>query len=269
MLAVCFLLTVCGRAWGWGFVGHRIIAEEALLAMTPEMAVWYVDALEGVSDASLQPDTVLRKNDDEKWNHFINLDCLAASPFDALPREEPRAKQKAGRLPWRVVELYGLLVDAFRRGDTHGIIRLSGWLSHYLSDAYQPLHTTMNHDGQMTGNHGIHAAFEAEMINRNAASYRDAIRSGNMRGGKPEPIDDPAGFIRAAVISNYDLVAGLLEAETEAARQTEKENDEYYALLERLAGPLARKQMLNATRAVLRFWYTAWVEAGKPRPAVP
>ena len=74
---------------------------------------------------------------------------------------------------------------------------------------------------------------------------------------------DPTGFIRAAVISHHDLVADLLAAETEAARHTERESDDYYTRIEELAGPLARKQMTSAARDVLRFWYTAWVAAGE------
>jgi len=39
------------------------------------------------------------------------------------------------------------LESAWRRGDCDTVLRLSGYLAHYVGDASQPLHSTVNYDG--------------------------------------------------------------------------------------------------------------------------
>ncbi len=38
--------------------------------------------------------------------------------------------------------------------------------SHYMQDAHQPFHASINYDGQLTGNNGIHARFERDLVER-------------------------------------------------------------------------------------------------------
>lgn len=47
-----------------------------------------------------------------------------------------------------------------QRGRKDEILFLAGDLGHYLGDAQMPLHTSLNHNGQLTGQTGIHAFFE-------------------------------------------------------------------------------------------------------------
>jgi hypothetical protein len=41
------------------------------------------------------------------------------------------------------------------------ILRLSADFGHYLGDLNVPLHTTMNYNGQLTGQEGIHGFWES------------------------------------------------------------------------------------------------------------
>lgn len=262
---VWLVLAASGAAWGWGFVGHRIIVEEAMASLPPELAGWYEGSGQQVSDASLQPDTVLRRNEDEGRNHFLNLELLGEPPW-IIPLEEPDPSLRTGRLPWRVVEIYDRLVEAFLQKDADEVIRMSGWLSHYVSDAYQPLHTTVNYDGQLTGNDGVHKAFEAELVARSAAAYREALAAHRLETSGRKPIKDPGRFIREEIRKNSRLVAELLEQETRAASAAQRGSDDYFRHLEEFAGSLARAQMRAAAKAVALFWYSAWEEADRPQP---
>ena len=47
--------------------------------------------------------------------------------------------------------------------NTERIIYLSADLGHYIADANVPLHTTLNYDGQLTDQHGIHAFWESRL----------------------------------------------------------------------------------------------------------
>ena len=77
---------------------------------------------------------------------------------------------RAGRLPWRVVEMYDLLVAAFKAHGTGkapyaaGNVRyLSAVIAHYLEDSNQPFHAVGNYDGQLTNQRGVHSRFETEL----------------------------------------------------------------------------------------------------------
>jgi len=68
-----------------------------------------------------------------------------------------------GILPYHLVEYQNRLKNAFVRQDLKKIIRLAGELGHYIGDAHVPLHTTVNYNGQLTGQDGIHAFWETRI----------------------------------------------------------------------------------------------------------
>src|SRR3989338_5200966 len=70
----------------------------------------------------------------------------------------------SGWVPWNTQEVYQNLVSAMRRKDYPDILRLSGDLSHYVADLHVPLHTTVNYDGQLTTDTGVHARFESRLV---------------------------------------------------------------------------------------------------------
>ena len=261
-------------ASAWGFVAHRIITENAAAAAPAGLAVFFRAETRALSDASIEPDTILRDRDGERESrrHYIDLDALSRPPFADLPFDEDRARaiygdrrvDEAGTLPWRIATVLGQLRDAFRRKEWDKVIVRAGWLSHYVADSYQPLHSTKNHDGQESCNAGIHTAFETDMIDISKTLYRTGTVP--PPSWAPRVIREPRRFVFTEIFSAYDLVDDLLTADTEAMRSVKKERKDYYAELERLAGPLARRQMSRATVTLLDLWYTAWVEAGRPAP---
>ena len=46
----------------------------------------------------------------------------------------------------------------------------------YCADAHVPFHATLNHDGQLTGQWGIHSRFESELFERYQAKLTVAPR---------------------------------------------------------------------------------------------
>ena len=100
-------------------------------------------------------------------------------PFAALPREYGAALgSSAGdaeaqrMLPWRATEIFGNLrrgFEGFTRGSgfaANDVVLFAPVLCHYMQDAHQPLHATINCNGQLTGNDGIHSRFESDLIER-------------------------------------------------------------------------------------------------------
>jgi hypothetical protein len=262
----------------WGFVAHRIMAENSAASLPAPMAGFYQANMSALSDASIEPDSLLRDKEGEKEarRHFIDLDELSQPPFLDFPMDEQRARElygdkrvdHAGILPWRIVNVLDQLREAFRKKDLSGIVSRSGWLSHYVGDACQPLHTTRNFDGQLSCNHGIHAAFETDMIDRLKARYR--LETAMPSSFVPEVIHEPRRFIFAELFASFNLVPDLLRADTDSVAAVKKQRKDYYEELERRAGTLARARMSRAETATANLWYTAWFQAGRPElPAAP
>ncbi|MGH9868199.1 MAG: zinc dependent phospholipase C family protein [Candidatus Polarisedimenticolia bacterium] len=276
--ALAALLTLApSTAWGWGFDAHRIVSQSAVAALPEPLHAFYLAHARRVSDASIEPDSLLRKRDGEaeERRHYLDLDELSRPPFDDIPAARAAARscygaarlQEAGDLPWRVEDLCADLTAAFARRDGKEAARLSGWLAHYVADAYQPLHTTRNHDGQLSGNRGVHAAFESDMIGRAKPAYRERARL--PAGFAPRAIDDPARFLLDEMKRAYDRVDDVLQADAQAMLLVKKQDKDYFESLEARAGELAGSQMREAAATVASLWHTAWVRAGRPDLPAP
>jgi hypothetical protein len=258
-------------AFGWGFDAHRIIARSAAAAMPEPLAGFYRARLQKVASASIEPDSKLRQQlkEVEDRRHYLDMDELSRPPFKDIPASESAARarfgerlEKAGGLPWRVAEVHDLLRDAFVRRHAADCARLSGWLAHYVADASQPLHTTRNHDGQLTGNRGIHAAFETDLIGRRREAY--AGRARLPASFSPRRVDDPAAFILEEMARAHDMVDEVLRADSQAVLLVKKQGKDYLESLEARAGELAGARLREAAANVASLWYSAWVEAGRP-----
>ena len=125
---------------------------------------------------------------------------------------------KMGRLPWRIEEIYRLLVTRFRevgKGTpayaADNARYLAAVLAHYVEDAHQPFHAVLNYDGQLTGQRGIHSRFETELV---AAQPRDASAGAGRRSGRsPTCATSCSRRCRERVAR-----AGVLDADRQAAR---------------------------------------------------
>src|SRR5690606_4558797 len=79
---------------------------------------------------------------------------------------------------------YHKLVDAFKKKDSAKILIHSAYLGHYVADAHVPLHTTQNHNGQLTDQLGIHAFWESRLPELFAEKYNFVV-------GKAAYIENP------------------------------------------------------------------------------
>ena len=70
---------------------------------------------------------------------------------------------KNGILPWYMINMMEKLTKAFKEKRKTKILFLAADLGHYIGDAHMPLHTSDNHDGQLTGQKGIHAFWETQL----------------------------------------------------------------------------------------------------------
>lgn len=270
------MAVVVGLSWpvqvqAWGLEAHVLINRAACTTVPEPLRRFFMKHQDFIGEHGKDPDTVLTARDGraERIRHWFDLDELDRFPFQKIPRNYEQALAKygkeklteAGLLPWRIAELYRELVKAMRAGAWDRVPLLAAHLGHYVADGHQPLHTTTNYDGQLTGNDGIHKRFEDELIQRHIRSYQDLGAFTHPAQQTP----DPVAFTFDFLIDTYVWVDNLLRADTLALKGTRGYDDAYYGALHVFAGKLAKLSMAQAATDLGSLWYSAWIDAGKPK----
>jgi hypothetical protein len=166
------------------------------------------------------------------------------------------------------------LTQAFIKQDLFSILKLSAELGHYISDAHVPLHACSNHNGQKTGQRGIHGFWESRIPELLAESDWDFMV------GKANWIDNPAAFIWERVLQSAAAADTVLQTEKWLAGKFplgqqysfEERNGvlvkqyarAYSLAYNRLLRGMIERRMQESIKAVASFWITAWVQAGQP-----
>jgi hypothetical protein len=270
------LALACGtRAQAWGFEAHKFIMDRAIALLPVELRPLYESHRATLVERSIDPDTWRTAGfaHEEDSHHFLDLDWqgFGPYPFNGLPRDYTAAAAKFGRnrlretgtLPWRVEEVYGSLRRAFedygRRGafGQNDIIFWSAWLTHYVSDAHVPFHAVINHDGQLTGQNGIHARFESTMFER----YRDRLTI----APKPiAPISNPRDFAFDTLLASNRLVPAILKADLDAIGTRNEYDTAYYDAFFTANRAVLERRLSDAIAATAAIIAGAWEAAGKP-----
>lgn len=271
----------------WGVWGHQHINRAAVFALPSEMRLFFYNHIDFITEESTVPD--LRKytmNDkDEGPRHFLDPELFVVS-IDSLPLTSKSAHQlfhdsvlqKNGTLPWHIQDMMDKLTQAFRNRRKTEILFLAADLGHYLGDAHMPLHTTYNHDGQLTGQRGVHALWESHLPEMYGENY-------DLNIGTAAYIADITGETWKIIKNSHFLADSLLAIELRLKKSMPEKDiyvrDSSGAILknkfnqpvhthtyaqefhEALHG-MVEKQMRSAISATANYWYTAWVNAGKP-----
>ena len=255
-----------------GFEAHRFIADRAIDLLPAEIRPYFVKHRAFIAEHAIDPDLWRTAGwVAEPPQHFLDMDAYGAPPFDALPRDRDQAIAKFGKemveknglLPWRVDEMYGRLVRAFKDvGDGRPYGRenvkfLSAVMAHYIGDAHVPFHGVLNYDGQLTNQHGLHSRFESQLFER----YRKQLRV------RPVPTrlkTTPRDFVFDTLIVSAGLVDPLLAADREAIGSGEVYDTAYYDRFFAKARPTVERRLSEAIAATAAVITHAWEEAGKP-----
>jgi hypothetical protein len=278
-LCVCVaLLAVPLPAHAWGYDAHQFIMDRAIAMLPAEIRPLFDRYRSVVVERSIDPDTWQNAGFDapESPNHFLDIDWdgYGRYPFDGLPRDYAAAVAKFGRarieqngtVPWRTEEIHGSLRRAFeaypRRGafGRWNVLHYAAWLAHYTSDAHVPFHAVVNYDGQLTGQHGIHTRFEANLFER----YRNQI---TVAPKAIAPIRNPRDFIFDAIIEGSRLAPPILASDLAAIGGRDVYDDAYYASFFKTNRPVMERRLNESIAAVAAMIAGAWEAAG--RPAVP
>jgi hypothetical protein len=252
----------------------------AVFTLPAEMIDLYKKNIGDIAETAVNPDRRRMAIPDEAPRHYIDLDHYGDHAFYTLPHHWKHAVEmftedtlKAyGILPWHIYRMYFQLRDAFMVKDAERVLRISAELGHYVADAHVPLHTTENYNGQLTGQHGIHAFWESRLPELFSDDYDFFV-------GKAEYISDPQEAAWRAVKQSHAAVDSVLYEEKllsqekgdrkyafeSKGRQTMKVYSVSFskAYHQRLRG-MVERQMRASIKMIGDLWYTAWVDAGQP-----
>ncbi|MBS1526611.1 MAG: S1/P1 Nuclease, partial [Bacteroidetes bacterium] len=165
------ILTVLITLSSWGFFAHKRINRIAVFTLPKAMAAFYQANIDFITEHAVDPDKKRYVDSLEAPRHFLDADRYGKRPFMSLPVKWKEAVKKYsedtikkyGTVPWEIQYQYYRLVAAFKRHDVTGILKTSANLGHYVADAHVPLHLTINYDGQLTHQDGIHALWESRL----------------------------------------------------------------------------------------------------------
>ena len=104
----------------------------------------------------------------DQWPDTLHLEGVSLVQID-------NELMAHGVVPYFIPVQYNRLVHAFLDNDPKQVLRLAADLGHYVADAHVPLHATMNYNGQMTDQVGIHAFWESRIPELFAESQYDFL----------------------------------------------------------------------------------------------
>jgi hypothetical protein len=277
-------------AHAWGNEGHRIINHLAAINL-PQDAPSFLRWAGSVSEIDYlgpEPDRWRSPAEPELVSvqapeHFIDLelaDRLGPLPrrrfdFEASVFATGQRPEKIGLQPWQAFEVWQRLKAALREyrrlsaahQDTHDVEQVvvfyAGWLGHYVGDAAQPLHTTVQYNGWTgpnpngyTTEHKIHWKFEGPFVGANLHASDVEPRMTAVQALQGDVFDDYVAYLRQS--SKYIEKVYQLDKAGGFDGSGSKESRDFTA--DRLA----------AGASMLRdMVYSAWLQSAEPEPQRP
>jgi hypothetical protein len=283
---VC-LLAQPHAACAWGNSGHRMINRLAATTLPADVPAFLrsPDAATEIEYLGPEPDRWRSPAEPELVaaqapEHFIDLelaDALGPLPhrrldFEASVFASGQRPEKVGLQPWEATEVWERLKAALReyrnlsaaKQDTRpveqAILFYAGWLGHYVGDASQPLHTSIQYSGWVgpnpngyTTEHKIHWQFEGPFVDANLREPEVHAKMSAAKAIDGDIFDAYVAYLRhtktyVEKVYQLEKAGGFTGAGTAESRNFTAER-------------------LAAGASMLRdMIYTAWLESAKPVP---
>lgn len=292
LLPLLLVLLSAPSLFAWGEKGHLIVNEAATLGLPADMPYFFLRAFPELTYFGPEPDRIKNAGDSQDAvnlpDHQIDLELTDGMTLprtrcafmDALAatnayRRHGMGHDDPGFLPWRIAELSQYLQRLFsmwrtadfadRRAIQQEIVVTAGLLGHYVGDAANPHHTTINYNGWISDANPngyandceIHTRFETQFISH-------SIRREDVfpRVAAPKMRKDYFASGLALIADSNSLVERLYQIDKahgfDMFRPVDPEGKEF--AISRLA----------AGASLLRdLWWSAWKNSAVPtaRPA--
>ncbi|TXC81956.1 zinc dependent phospholipase C family protein [Luteibaculum oceani] len=280
---LCISVQALNKVNVWGFFAHRKINELAVYALPDSMHIYLRSHIEYLSEHAVDPDRRRHSTKGEAEKHYIDLDYY---PYDIkqLADSFPKSWEMAlscypedtlrtyGIAPWNLQQYHYRLVKQFQGRDLSKLLKTMADYGHYVGDIHVPLHTTMNYNGQLTGQKGIHGLWETRLPELFFDEYDLLVE-------EVKYIDDVQELIWSVVLESHRLMPEVLHKEmmlskaNSSSKYTFEERGErtttsyaksFSQLYHDNLNGMVEQRMRCAVSCLASLWYTAWVDAGQP-----
>jgi hypothetical protein len=292
-------MALSGELSAWGARGHGVVSRAAIQSLPLSVPLFLARQIDWIGQRSVLADTWRRPTEPflkelEDPNHVWHMERFAflstiprsrdefvLAIYDrylALKASDPGSAaymnvHYTGTLPFAAVEGYERLKVAFRmfreqraaKQDTAFIEQdaafYTGWMSHYVADAAQPMHTSVQYDG-WTGDNprgytrqaGLHWKFENDFVDLIDLGDREIL-------GRIPPnavrVADPFAAVLDHLSRSHARVERIYALDRQKAFDTRDNRD---------ARELVYSAIADAATLVRDLIYTAWVTSADPVP---
>jgi hypothetical protein len=264
-LALVLTAFLPSRASAWGEKGSRLIVDKAVDTLPSEIRPFFEANRAFLIRHAIDPIESAAKSPAERKSRFLYLDRYGRFPFDALPRGYKSAVAKFGKaklesngiLPWQIGVYSEKLTNAMKAGKWEDARLFAALLASYVAETHDPFNTTENHEGQLTGQNGVSDRFGSNLVDRFSSFFP-------VRPNDAVFISDPTDRAFEACLSAHSWLETILLADRNARRGLPAYTDEYYDRFYNQAAAILIRQVSDAATDVGSYWYTAWVNAGRP-----
>ncbi len=94
ILFLLFFLAAGTTCFGWGFFGHRTIAQLSVYTLPASMQTFYFHHMKLLVRLSTAPDERRDVDPKEASKHYIDMDHFGDNPFGAMPKAWEKAEAK-------------------------------------------------------------------------------------------------------------------------------------------------------------------------------
>ena len=265
----------------WGFHAHKLINRYAVFTMPEELIGFFKKHINHLSEHSVDADKRRYVVKEEAPRHYIDIDVYGEKPFDVMPRKWNDAVEKFtedtliayGIVPWHIQTIYNRLVNAFSDKDIDYILKNASDLGHYVADAHVPLHTSLNYDGQFTGQKGIHAFWESRLPELFSDNYDFLVGTADYRYSVLdvawETIEQSHGALDSVLDFDKQLTATFerdkqYSYEKRGQKTIKVRSEEFSAAYQQMLNGMVERRLRKSVKTIGDLWYSAWVDAGQP-----
>ncbi|MCU0442143.1 MAG: zinc dependent phospholipase C family protein [Bacteroidia bacterium] len=282
VVVILLLIGCVNLAFTWGFFAHQLINRLAVFTLPTSLLSFYKGNIEYITVHAVDPDKRRYTDTSEAVRHYIDLDYYEQSyPVDTVPKwwKDAVAKYSEdtlleyGIVPWHIYQLSFKLTEAFKAKDKDRILHYSADIGHYIGDAHVPLHATLNYNGQLTNQHGIHGFWESRLPELFSSDYSFFV-------GRAVYIDDILGAAWRASATSFAAKDSVLQFEatlskqypsdaqytlvTKGQKQVKTYSEGYAKAYHQALNGQVERRMRESIWLIGSIWYTCWVNAGQP-----
>lgn len=254
-------------SFGWGDKGHKLITEHALVILMQK--IQFPDNIrEEIIRRSVDPDNRKKEDPSEPVKHFIDIDFYPEfldgkmiTSLDSLVKiYGDSVVTKMGTLPWATEITYQNLVSSFKANDKEKIVLYMSDIAHYIGDGHQALHATLNYNGQLTSQKGLHFRYEIEMLDKNLDEVKEKLKLPQIG-----EVNDLESYIFDYISESNYYVDLILDADKKSlVKDSGKYEEKYYNMLWQRTKYVTINSINNAAYSIASIIYSAWIDAGKP-----